>query len=237
VPRTVPSSQLAASQIQRSPRYSTGFAMPRLYRQTWVLDLGCGNSEFPEVMARGGTDGAAQSTKVRRRGTTPSVGYVLGVDYSSTGVLESMSCRARERGLSGAVDYRTDDVRTLPFRDPTVDVVVDKGCLDSVLQDADQVRLSMRWQRHTSRDVEPLLRAATRQARSVVEEVCRVLSPGGIFVVVSYEPPAGRADILRTVNDPRWALEVAGDEDEHGNYVYVCRKGCCGAARADAGGA
>jgi SAM-dependent methyltransferase len=104
-----------------------------------VLDLGCGNSEFPEVMARGGTDCAAQSTEGRRRGSTPSVGYVLGVDYSSTGVLESMSCRARERGLSGAVDYITDDVRTLPLRDATVDVVVDKGCLDSVLQDADQV--------------------------------------------------------------------------------------------------
>mmetsp|Transcript_19645 Transcript_19645/g.49604 ORF Transcript_19645/g.49604 Transcript_19645/m.49604 type:complete len:171 (-) Transcript_19645:128-640(-) len=86
-----------------------------------------------------------------------------------------------------------------------------------------QIRLSMRWQRHTSRDAGPLLEEATANANSVVREVSRVLAPGGVFIVVSYEPPAGRRSVLEA-DDATWHLEVAGEEDEMGNYIYVCRK-------------
>jgi len=64
---------------------------------------------------------------------------------------------------------------------------------------------------------------ATANANSVVREVSRVLAPGGVFIVVSYEPPAGRRSVLEA-DDATWHLEVAGEEDEMGNYIYVCRK-------------
>jgi len=128
-------------------------SLAALARRSWagrdpvVLDMGCGNSELPEALARGDRSDV---------GGWQRAGFVLGSDYSSSGVLQLMASRAAAGGLGGYIDYMIDDVRALPLRSATVDVVIDKGCLDSVLQDADQIRLSMRWQRHTSRDAGPL---------------------------------------------------------------------------------
>eukprot|EP00873_Tetraselmis_striata_P015515 jgi/Tetstr1/435779/TSEL_024670.t1 len=166
-------------------------SLAALARRSWagrdpvVLDMGCGNSELPEALARGDRSDV---------GGWQRAGFVLGSDYSSSGVLQLMASRAAAGGLGGYIDYMIDDIR-----------------------------LSMRWQRHTSRDAGPLLEEATANANSVVREVSRVLAPGGVFIVVSYEPPAGRRSVLEA-DDATWHLEVAGEEDEMGNYIYVCRK-------------
>mmetsp|Transcript_19645 Transcript_19645/g.49603 ORF Transcript_19645/g.49603 Transcript_19645/m.49603 type:complete len:198 (-) Transcript_19645:625-1218(-) len=114
-------------------------SLAALARRSWagrdpvVLDMGCGNSELPEALARGDRSDV---------GGWQRAGFVLGSDYSSSGVLQLMASRAAAGGLGGYIDYMIDDVRALPLRSATVDVVIDKGCLDSVLQDADQV---MAW--------------------------------------------------------------------------------------------
>jgi SAM-dependent methyltransferase len=81
-----------------------------------VLDMGCGNSELSVALAR----------------AHPSLA-VVGIDYSPPlcGLM---------RELHPAAELLVGDGCRLPLRDGAVDAVVDKGCLDSLLNEADQVR-------------------------------------------------------------------------------------------------
>lgn len=109
-------------------------------------------------------------------------------------------------------------------------------CVQSMLHVPDAVSAVLYnrlWYGHASRlsDIAFVMTvtAAMANARSIVQEVCRILAPGGVFIVVSYEPPAGRLDILQ-IGDVCWGIEVAGEEDEQGNYIYICRKPEAGGA-------
>jgi hypothetical protein len=74
------------------------------------------------------------------------------------------------------------------------------------------------------------------RGKAIAQMACRLLVPGGVFLMVSYEPPAGRMHFLAQ-EGLDWDVEVPGAEDDKGNFVYVCRKRSPGDALSDALGA
>ena len=188
--------------------------------------MGCGNSLLAEALVRAGHRN------------------VTAVDFSVVAV-RAMSRRCGEQRLEGRLQYAAADVRRLPFRDGSFDWVVDKGCLDALLNAHDQF---LHWQACGSRGTckarapftfPPSSRSslalsqtfhalsvqydwnrAMREGREMLNEVRRVLKGGnGAFVAISYEDPRGRLMFLRT---PELNWEVQYEEDSNGNYVYVC---------------
>jgi hypothetical protein len=90
-----------------------------------------------------------------------------------------------------------------------VDLVVDKGLLDTILTGTEE--------------------DTAEKAVAYVSEVFNILrSPGGVFLLVSHSPPEkSRLDLL-TYGSPSWRVEVAqvpreGDRYAY-HYVYVCER-------------
>jgi SAM-dependent methyltransferase len=107
---------------------------------------------------------------------------VLATDYSSV-VVESM--RARVGACGGRVAWAVEDMRALTLADGAVDAVVDKAALDALLADGGDV-----W--NAAADAPQLLAAA----RAVVDEAHRVLSPGGVYVCITFSQPHFRKQYL-----------------------------------------
>jgi ubiquinone/menaquinone biosynthesis C-methylase UbiE len=126
-----------------------------------VLDLGCGRG--------------AVLTAVARRLTT---GRVTGVDIWSTldqsgnakGVTER---NAALEGVADRVEIETGDMRALPFKDATFDLVVSSLAIHNIRLDADR--------------------------RKAVAEGFRALKPGGRMVVADIRATAIYEDALRAL--------------------------------------
>ena len=67
--------------------------------------------------------------------------------------------------------------------------------------------------------------SSKRDAHLALSHVYRVLRPGGVFIMLSYEPPRGRTPFLMT-DDERygWTFQTPPAEDERGNFLYVLSK-------------
>jgi len=170
-----------------------------------VLDMGCGNSELSAALAR--AHGPALA--------------VVGIDYAP-------NLCARMRELHPGAELLVGDGCRLPLRDGAVDAVVDKGCLDSLLNGYDEVRQREKWGKPVSAAQRAARELHLGLGRAYLREMARVLAPGGHFLMISYEPPAGRLALLAELAEGGggWEVVEAGAEDEpSGNYLYAtCRR-------------
>ena len=236
-----------------------------------VLDLGAGNSQLMESLSRElpciaafALDYSAKAFECMREAAA------LGGRKCGT----QQSARPHRSGR-GSEPIVADARSLLPLRPGCIDLVIDKGCLDAVLNGWDQEQLHARWGRQrgtataaargvvgsggqggtatASAGVGEAVggsagcnggqQDAVQSARAVLEQVHRLLVPGGRFCIVSYEPPAGRSWLLgRAAATGRttalaegaaeavegaagWRVLACGFEHvETGNYVYILEK-------------
>lgn len=160
-----------------------------------ILVSGCGNSRLSEELY---DDGFLN---------------VINIDISKT-VIAAMAARtADKKGMT----WQVMNCTALAFADATMDAVLDKGTLDSLLCGEN----------------------STANVSHTCAEVSRVLRPGGNFIIVSYGTPENRLSYLE--NDAyKWRVTVhtiakpaitggapVDADDEKRNpfhYLYVCHK-------------
>ena len=162
------------------------------YKEKMVLLLGCGLSLLGEHMAKDGYK------------------HVVGVDYSEI-------CIQRMNNVPNKMcRYLVADVTAMSheFEDETVDAVLDKATLDSLMQEGE----------------EGVDEAVT--VRKMLAETSRVLVPGGVYVCLSYGEPDDRVPLLMGNEQGHeaeygWTLEhtdVLRKGAKARFYMYVIRK-------------
>ena len=125
-----------------------------------LLVAGCGNSSTCEDLACAGFENVA------------------GFDYSSV-VVDTMTMRSTEKGLSERVRYFTADARNLhDVKDNSIATVLDKGTLDAIASGSSS---SGKGEGEDSQ-------TGAVDAMAYILEVWRVLKPGGRFVVLTTMP-------------------------------------------------
>lgn len=122
-------------------------------RAAAVLDLGCGTSRLAAALARGGH-------------------AVVAVDISAAAVAAAALLCGRDAAAAAAPAFVVADACALPLPSAALDVVVDKGTLDSL----DCV--------------------GGRAAQRAAAEAFRVLRPGGSLVCASCRDAPGRMAML-----------------------------------------
>lgn len=127
---------------------------------------------------------------------------IVNIDYSEP-VIQHM----QERTVHlPAMQWLTMDMRQLRFPDGSFTVVLDKGSMDAVWTDGGSV-----WDPSE---------AVRRDVAQTVEEILRVLVPGGRFVSISLGQPHFRRPLLER---PTWHLSVQPIEDTF-YFLYVATK-------------
>jgi ubiquinone/menaquinone biosynthesis C-methylase UbiE len=142
-------------------------------------------------------------------------GYLSSVSIDlNARVIETMKARYRDKP---SLEFIQMDARKLQFEDSSFELAVDKGTLDSILCGENSTAHSLKY----------------------ISEVYRVLSPGGVFLIVSFNEPSQRVPYL-TKNEFQWEVShfsipkpviptnpsaVNDGKDGPGvHYVYVCVK-------------
>ncbi|KDO18227.1 hypothetical protein SPRG_16330 [Saprolegnia parasitica CBS 223.65] len=154
-----------------------------------ILHLGCGCSAIAETLA------AATGRRV----------VLANMDFSGI-VLQQL--QAKEAGAANTlVEFQQMDARYVSYRSATVDFIVDKGTLDSILSDSTKVDAN---------------------SRLVTSELCRVLRSGGKVLSVSTFRSEHR---LRCLAHPSWRVECKvipttpyEYPDQPECYLYVMTK-------------
>jgi len=157
-----------------------------------IVDLGCGNSRLVEGLA----------ANVHR--------HILGIDYSVPG-LEQVVARLGRPPL----DLAAMDGLFLALRSDTVDVLIDKGFLDSIMNLNDQYHWWLKCGKVKKLQVvqEEESAASIEKARQALCEIKRVLCPGGHFLLTSLSSRGRNALLL----DSGFTI-CDSDEDSKGNH-------------------
>ena len=131
---------------------------------------------------------------------------------------------ARRCATVGNPEWVVCDAAFPPFRPGAFDVICDKGLLDSVFSNLDRVRL---WKRLDTPFDETARSAAEKAAQAgitALKALERLIRPGGVWLIVSYETPTDRlSDLQKTLTN--WTITVApwGDPDED-QHLYLCKR-------------
>ena len=146
----------------------------------------------------------------------------MGVDFSHA-VIHQMrqhhqnEHQAEKQEFEGRVHYFGMDARELSLSDQSVAAVVDKGLLDSVLSAYDRVHMWAKLQ-PDKRLPHQAAHDSLQAGHQVLDEISRVLKPGGVYVAVSYEDPALRLPILRghvlCYQHPALRVAMEGEEEQ-----------------------
>ena len=162
----------------------------------------------------------------------------MGVDFSHA-VIHQMrqhhqnEHQAEKQEFEGRVHYFGMDARELSLSDQSVAAVVDKGLLDSVLSAYDRVHMWAKLQ-PDKRLPHQAAHDSLQAGHQVLDEISRVLKPGGVYVAVSYEDPALRLPIPRghVLSYQHPALRVAMEEEQE---RHMCGAGleAAGSVRSD----
>ena len=149
-------------------------------------------SEHPRVLQLG----CGTSTLT---GDMYNLGYheQVSIDFSPVAI-EVMKDKYATQNL----DWQVMDVRKLTFTDAYFDVAIDKGTLDAMLHGS-------LW------DPEDDVKA---NAQAYVDEVARVLKPGGRWLYVTYRQPHFLKPLLERPD--KWDLQVETLEDAPGTFEY-----------------
>jgi len=140
---------------------------------------------------------------------TNGIVNITNIDISQT-VIDAMK---EEFSAKAEMEWTVMDARTMSLGDDHFDAVIDKGTLDSVLCSKEAVDHA--------------------HVYKMVEQVYRVLKPGGVYIMISYASPKYRLayldlpDLLWKLNPVQripklGVLEETDASDSH--YVYVLTK-------------
>lgn len=100
------------------------------------------------------------------------------------------------------LDWKVMDVRKLEMPDASFDVAIDKGTLDAMLHGS-------LW------DPEDDVKA---NAKAYIDEVARILKPGGRWLYVTYRQPHFLKPLL--LRPDKWTMEVETLESVAGSFEY-----------------
>lgn len=159
-----------------------------------ILNVGAGNSRLSEEMHDEGFTN------------------ITNIDTSMVAV-KAMQDKYRDK--EGMV-YAHMDVKQMDLQDKTFDLVLDKGCMDSILCGE----------------------ASTLNVQKALGEVARVLNSRGVFICISHGQPSYRLTYMQrpefgwevrvhTVEKPRMGMSGSAlnvEEKDNVHYIYVCVK-------------
>jgi len=140
-------------------------------------------------------------------------------DYAPT-VVRALRHAAREAARKNpalpVVSYEQADARSLSYSNDSFDIVLDKGTIDAMMCSNTE---------------------GVQNAQQICSEAARVVSPGGVIVVVSHMSPTGDEGSVflsksllpaLSTRSMKWSWDVGVHFDEaseeSGPFVYVVRK-------------
>lgn len=129
---------------------------------------------------------------------------LTNIDYSET-IIDEM--RARTAHLIPPQEWLVMDMRRLLLPSESFEIVLDKASLDAIWTDGGSV-----W------DPSKALR---NDIKAVVDEVLRVLKPGGKFISISFGQPHFRKPLME--RSEQWSLEVNPIDDTF-YFLYIFTK-------------
>lgn len=155
-----------------------------------ILHIGCGSSELAaQMVAEGWSD-------------------IVNVDFSST-IINVLKKRYAGKPELSFVEM---DIGDMNFAAGSIDAVLDKACLDSIL----------------------CCEEAQKQAEKIIAQIYKVLRPGGMFLLVATNHSETKLKMLERT-EFEWNVIVEAipkpgllnlplDDDVSYHYVFICRK-------------
>ncbi|KAJ2161669.1 hypothetical protein GGF46_001262 [Coemansia sp. RSA 552] len=129
---------------------------------------------------------------------------IVNVDYSDVVIEQMRQAHAQQHKMT----WEVMDVRALELPPASIDAALDKGTLDALMCEKGDV-----W--------EPSAELCANVARCV-DEIDRVLAPGGTFIWITFGQPHFRR---RHVERASWRLEIERLNDGGFDYfVYIMTK-------------
>ncbi|KAM0747785.1 S-adenosyl-L-methionine-dependent methyltransferase [Meredithblackwellia eburnea MCA 4105] len=129
--------------------------------------------------------------------------HITNIDYSEVCISRMSDMHRDDLGM----DWLVGDVRSIPFSDGSFDVAIDKGTMDALMTGVKDV-----W--NPSQEV-------VEACKEEVDEVTRVLAPGGVFIYLTFGQPHFRKQHLLR---PGWDLEVVEIGESFFYYLYIMRR-------------
>ncbi|XP_070989046.1 EEF1A lysine methyltransferase 4 isoform X2 [Oncorhynchus clarkii lewisi] len=128
---------------------------------------------------------------------------ITNIDYSSV-CIDTMS--ARHDATCPGMTWHQMDARQLSFTDASYDVVLEKGTLDAMLvEEKDPWKVSS-------------------ETACLIDQVSRVLKPGGRFLSVTFAQPHFRKRLYAR-HDYCWSVRTRSYGDGFQYFLYVLTKG------------
>ncbi|PLW58570.1 hypothetical protein PCANC_00061 [Puccinia coronata f. sp. avenae] len=106
------------------------------------------------------------------------------------------------------MSWMQGDVRHLPFADSSFDAAIDKGTMDALMC--------------AKGDVWDPPKEVVENCKMEVDEVARILKPGGVFIYITFGQPHFRKKHLE--RSGIWEIEVIELGDMFHYYCYVMKK-------------
>ncbi|XP_055338170.1 EEF1A lysine methyltransferase 4-like [Paramacrobiotus metropolitanus] len=173
----------------------------------WCCDVSQWSKLFSEVVANNsrilvlGCGNSSMSADLYHLGYT----QIVNVDYSPS-VIANM--QKKYENLAG-MEWHTMDMFDLNFETSTFDCVLEKCTLEVLF-----VKEKDPWNPSDE---------SVKQLELLMQQISKVLRPGGYFISVSFTQPHFRLPLLRSVC-PTWSIrhDVFGDAFHY--FFYTCEK-------------
>ncbi|KAJ1661059.1 hypothetical protein IWQ61_000097 [Dispira simplex] len=177
---------------------STTFDWFKTYKELQsIFQQKCPNKEASVLML--GSGNSTLSEEMYRDGYH----HITNVDFSRS-VIQHMRERCRDMP---SMRWEVMDIRDLQLADQSFDVGIDKGTMDALMCEKGDV-----WEPSAE---------LVRQVEQEVDEVVRVLRPGGKFIYITFGQPHFRRRYLQR---PELSLEIMTIGDTFHYFVYIATK-------------
>lgn len=153
-----------------------------------IVNLGCGNSKMSELMYLDGFKN------------------LINIDYSET-LIELMRDRCKKYK---EMSWLTMDINNLQFEANSIDIIIEKGTLDSLLVDE-----SDPWNMTKENQV---------KINNILKNISKILKPNGLFISITFAQPHFRVPIYAN-HDYNWSIKEFTIGETFHYFVYVMKKG------------